>query len=139
MFFMDVVCCPLGPLSILGLPPLHGPPVLDFGGSAPLLRRFRLQLRNLRLELFQLRTEGRNGLRVGKDGFGGGSTNHAWSGGGLTILAQYVCGLYPLEPAWKSFSVKPQLGTLKFAETSKVTNMTAATHKPINQKRVRRI
>lgn len=61
------------------------------------------------------------GWGVGKDGFGGGSTNHAWSGGGLTILAQYVCGIYPLEPAWKSFSVKPQLGTLQFAETSNQT------------------
>jgi len=61
------------------------------------------------------------GWGVGKDGFGGGSTNHAWSGGGLTILAQYVCGLYPLEPAWKSFSVKPQLGILQFAETSNET------------------
>lgn len=61
------------------------------------------------------------GWGVGKDGFGGGSTNHAWSGGGLTILAQYVCGIYPLEPAWKSFSVKPQLGTLQFAETANET------------------
>ncbi|MBO5254408.1 MAG: hypothetical protein J6B07_01125 [Opitutales bacterium] len=41
------------------------------------------------------------------DGFGGGSTNHAWSGGALTILAQYVCGLYPLEPAWKTFKIEP--------------------------------
>lgn len=61
------------------------------------------------------------GWGVGKDGYGGGSTNHAWSGGGLTILAQYVCGLYPLEPAWKSFMVKPDLGGLAFAETGNET------------------
>jgi alpha-L-rhamnosidase len=61
------------------------------------------------------------GWGIGKDGYGGGSTNHAWSGGGLTILAQYVCGLYPLEPAWKSFMVKPELAGLEYAETSNET------------------
>lgn len=61
------------------------------------------------------------GWGIGKDGYGGGSTNHAWSGGGLTILAQYVCGLYPLKPAWESFMVKPDLAGLKFAETGNET------------------
>ena len=55
------------------------------------------------------------------DHTGTGSNNHAWSGGGLTILAQYVCGLYPIEPAWKSFMVKPQLGKLEYAETGNET------------------
>ncbi|MEN8203007.1 MAG: alpha-L-rhamnosidase C-terminal domain-containing protein [Bacteroidota bacterium] len=50
-----------------------------------------------------------------------GSNNHAWSGGGLTILSRYVCGLAPLEPAWKSFSVRPQLGSLEYAETGNET------------------
>jgi hypothetical protein len=61
------------------------------------------------------------GWGIGKDGYGGGSTNHAWSGGGLTILAQYVCGLYPIEPAWKTFMVKPDLAGLEFAETANET------------------
>ncbi len=52
---------------------------------------------------------------------GNGTNNHAWSGGGLTILSQYVCGLEPIEPAWKTFKVKPQLGFLKFAETGNET------------------
>lgn len=57
-----------------------------------------------------------------KAGFiGHGSNNHAWSGGGLTILSQYVCGLSPLEPAWKVFQVRPQLGTLKWAGTGNET------------------
>ena len=56
------------------------------------------------------------GWGIGKDGFGGGSTNHAWSGGGLTILSQYVCGLEPIEPAWTKFRIKPQLGGLEYAE-----------------------
>jgi alpha-L-rhamnosidase len=57
----------------------------------------------------------------GPDRSGSGTNNHAWSGGGLTILSQYVCGLEPLEPAWTSFRVKPQLGTLSFAETGNET------------------
>ena len=32
------------------------------------------------------------GWGIGENGYGGGSSNHAWSGGGLTVLAQYVCG-----------------------------------------------
>ncbi|MEK9516991.1 MAG: alpha-L-rhamnosidase C-terminal domain-containing protein, partial [Flavobacteriaceae bacterium] len=31
------------------------------------------------------------------------------------------CGLYPLEPAWKSFMVKPNLGGLEYAETGNQT------------------
>ena len=57
----------------------------------------------------------------GADRAGHGTNNHAWSGGGLTILAQYVCGLEPIEPAWKIFRIKPQLGTLEFAETGNET------------------
>jgi hypothetical protein len=53
------------------------------------------------------------GWGIGRHGYGGGSTNHAWSGGGLTILSQYVAGVYPLEPAFKSFSVNPNLAGLK--------------------------
>ena len=41
-------------------------------------------------------------------GFGGGSTNHAWSGGALTVVAQYICGVYPLEPGWKTFKIEPE-------------------------------
>lgn len=52
---------------------------------------------------------------------GSGSNNHAWSGGGLTILSQYVCGLEPVDPAWKTFKVKPQPGSLKYAETGNET------------------
>lgn len=57
----------------------------------------------------------------GTDRSGYGTNNHAWSGGGLTILSQYVCGIYPLEPAWKTFMVKPQLGSLEYAETGNET------------------
>lgn len=51
----------------------------------------------------------------GVDGFLGGTTNHAWSGGGLTILSQLVCGISPLEPGYSKFQVAPQTGGLTFA------------------------
>ncbi len=53
------------------------------------------------------------GWGIGKEGYGGGTTNHAWSGGGLTLLSQYVAGIEPLDPGYKTFQIKPQLGFLK--------------------------
>jgi alpha-L-rhamnosidase len=52
---------------------------------------------------------------------GWGTANHAWSGGGLTILSQYVCGVSPAEPGWKTINIKPQLGNLNYAETQNLT------------------
>ena len=40
-------------------------------------------------------------------GFGGGSTNHAWSGGMLTVIAENVCGVRPLVPGWGEFEIRP--------------------------------
>lgn len=40
-------------------------------------------------------------------GFGGGSTNHAWSGGMLTVIAENVCGVRPLVPGWSEFEIRP--------------------------------
>lgn len=53
------------------------------------------------------------GWGIGRNGYGGGSTNHAWSGGGLTILSQYVAGVYPLEAGYKTFKINPILASLK--------------------------
>ena len=54
------------------------------------------------------------------EGFGSlgkGTYNHAWSGGPLTILSQYVAGIAPTKPAFESYRVFPQLGGLKQVET----------------------
>lgn len=48
-------------------------------------------------------------------GYGGGSANHAWSGGALTVLAQYLCGIYPLEPGYKVFKIEPNPASLSDA------------------------
>ena len=53
------------------------------------------------------------GWGIGKDGYGGGSYNHAWSGGPLTCLSQYAAGISPTSPGFASFAILPQLGQLK--------------------------
>lgn len=53
------------------------------------------------------------GWGIGAEGYGGGTVNHAWSGGGLTILSQYVAGIFPTSPGYHTFQVKPQPGFLK--------------------------
>ena len=40
-------------------------------------------------------------------GYGGGSTNHAWSGGMLTVIAENICGVRPVVPGWKEFEICP--------------------------------
>lgn len=57
------------------------------------------------------------GWGLGKEGFGGGTYNHAWSGGPLTILSQYGAGVAPTKPGFKEFAVLPQMGTLSNIET----------------------
>ena len=47
------------------------------------------------------------GWGIGAEGFGGGSYNHAWSGGPLTILSQYIAGIETLTPAFETFRVSP--------------------------------
>lgn len=58
------------------------------------------------------------GWGVGEKGFGGGSRNHAWSGGGLTIMSQYVCGISPIEPGYSKFMVRPTIAGLTYASTT---------------------
>ncbi|MDR2955945.1 MAG: glycoside hydrolase [Prevotella sp.] len=47
--------------------------------------------------------------------FGGGTVNHAWSGGPLTVIGQYLCGIYPLEAGYDVFKIEPQPALLKQA------------------------
>lgn len=58
------------------------------------------------------------GWGIGADGFGGGTVNHAWSGGGLTILSSQVCGIQPISPGYKTFAVHPQMGSITEASAN---------------------
>lgn len=58
------------------------------------------------------------GWGIGKKGYGGGTSNHAWSGGALTILSQYLCGIEPLEPGYSLFQIIPKTGSIQKAAAS---------------------
>lgn len=58
------------------------------------------------------------GWGIGKDGFGGGTINHAWSGGPLTIMSQYFAGIAPTSPGFATYHVLPQMGALRRIEAS---------------------
>lgn len=47
----------------------------------------------------------------------GGSYNHAWSGGPLIILSQYIAGIEPTKAGFKEFDVKPEMCNLKHVST----------------------
>ena len=53
------------------------------------------------------------GWAVGSRIFGGGSYNHGWSGGPLTLMSQYIGGLSPAEPGYQSIRVFPQPSDLR--------------------------
>lgn len=42
----------------------------------------------------------------------GGSINHAWASGMTVIFGEYVCGVRPTSPGFKTFEVKPDLAGL---------------------------
>lgn len=48
---------------------------------------------------------------------GSGTNNHAWSGGGLTMMQQYIAGFQPTSPAFKTYTISPQMGPLKRIRT----------------------
>lgn len=57
------------------------------------------------------------GWGIGEQGFGGGSYNHAWSGGPLTIMSQYIAGIETMEPAFARFKVAPHMAYLNRVRT----------------------
>jgi hypothetical protein len=47
----------------------------------------------------------------------GGTLNHAWTGGPLTLMFQYMAGVAPTSPAFETYQIRPRLGGLKQVET----------------------
>jgi hypothetical protein len=47
-----------------------------------------------------------------------GTLNHAWSGGPLTLMSEYVAGIAPTAPGYTTYQVLPQLGGLTSAKAS---------------------
>lgn len=50
------------------------------------------------------------GWAVGSGTYGGGSYNHGWSGGPLTLMSQYVAGIQPFSDGFSEVLIKPQMG-----------------------------
>jgi alpha-L-rhamnosidase len=61
------------------------------------------------------------GWGIGAEGFGGGTINHAWSGGPLTIMSQYFAGIAPTSLGFATYQVKPQMGALTNLSAKVVT------------------
>jgi alpha-L-rhamnosidase len=53
------------------------------------------------------------GWGIGSEGYGGGSYNHAWSGGPLTCLSQFAAGIAPISPGFATYAILPQMGSLR--------------------------
>jgi hypothetical protein len=53
------------------------------------------------------------GWGIGSEGYGGGTYNHGWSGGPMTLLSKYVAGVQPAVPGYDKFRIAPQPGGLR--------------------------
>lgn len=71
------------------------------------------RMRGFALEVM---SEDSSTLREHRSRRGKGSSNHAWSGHGIILMGQKVAGIEPLEPGFRSFSVKPRMGYLRRVE-----------------------
>ena len=53
------------------------------------------------------------GWEIGSSKYGGGTTNHAWSGGAITVIGAELCGIKPVDPGYKKFEVRPQIAGIE--------------------------
>lgn len=60
--------------------------------------------------------------------------NHAWGSAPVNLIARFVMGVRPLSPGFRSFIVKPQIGSLEFANT-KIPTKHGAIHLSIVNKK----
>ena len=79
-------------------------------GLARMKKRYRIMIDSPLTTLWE-------GWNIGDPTYGGGTYNHGWTGGPLTLMHQYIAGLRPLEPAYARYEIKPQLAGLKHIKT----------------------
>ncbi len=53
------------------------------------------------------------GWEIGSAKYGGGTTNHAWSGGTITVISAELCGIKPVKAGFEQFEIKPQPANLQ--------------------------
>jgi hypothetical protein len=56
------------------------------------------------------------GWQVGSGTYGGGSYNHGWSGGPLTLMSEYIAGVRPVKDGFAEVLIQPQMGNLKWVD-----------------------
>jgi hypothetical protein len=61
------------------------------------------------------------GWEIGSSTYGGGTYNHGWTGGPLSLLSGYTAGIRPLSIGYNNYSIKPQLGNLKYINCKTLT------------------
>lgn len=61
------------------------------------------------------------GWEIGSSTYGGGTYNHGWSGGPLSLMSAYVAGIRPIENGYASYIIQPQLGYLKTVSARTLT------------------
>ena len=77
-------------------------------GLARMRQRYSSMIQSQYTTLWEVWTPGDPAVPVE----GGGTINHAWTGGPLTLLSQYVAGIAPTQPGYAEFQVLPELGDL---------------------------
>lgn len=65
------------------------------------------------------------GWEIGSSTYGGGTYNHGWSGGPLSLMSAYIAGIRPNAIGYSSYMIQPQLGKLQkiSAKTATVKGM----------------
>ncbi len=61
------------------------------------------------------------GWEIGSATYGGGTYNHGWTGGPLSLLSGYAAGIRAEDLGYKTYSIKPQLGGLKTVSAGALT------------------
>jgi alpha-L-rhamnosidase len=52
------------------------------------------------------------GWEIGSSTYGGGTYNHGWTGGPLSLMSGYIAGIRPQQLGYASYSITPQLAGL---------------------------
>jgi alpha-L-rhamnosidase len=62
------------------------------------------------------------GWEIGSSTYGGGTYNHGWSGGPLSLMSKYIAGIMPTSNGYATYTIQPQLGNLKNVKAVVPTN-----------------
>jgi alpha-L-rhamnosidase len=61
------------------------------------------------------------GWEIGSSTYGGGTYNHGWTGGPLSLMSGYVAGIRPTAKGYAAYIIKPQLSGLNFVSARTLT------------------